>query len=159
MPPFRDLLAGPGKHINLFAEFIKCLFGRSEHTLQAIYFATIERRAKDANYYKFLDMYGSLKKKLEEFLGEDGLLLVPTHPEAAPQHFMTIPKYPNQAYTCIFNVLGFPSTQVPAAMYNGLPVGIQAVSTTNNDYITITAATELDKVFGGWRSSSKIAYS
>lgn len=155
MPPFRDAIAGPGKHINLFTEFIKCIFGYSEHTLQAIYYATIERRAKDSNYYRYLAMYESLKKKLEESLGDEGLLLVPTHPEPAPHHLMTIPKYPNQGYTSIFNVLYFPSTQIPAGMHKGLPLGIQAVSTTNNDYITITAATELEKLFGGWRSPSK----
>lgn len=156
MPPFRDFISEPGKTINLFTEFFKWISGNSEHTLQALYYAKIERRAKDSDYYKYLAMYNSLKKKLDELLSDNGVFLVPTHPEPAPHHFMTIPKYPNQGYTSIYNVLGYPSTQIPAGLVNGLPIGIQAVSATNNDYITITTATELEKVFGGWRSPSKI---
>lgn len=133
------------------------MFGCSEHTLQIIYFAKIQRQIKDSNYYKFLEMYSSLKKKLDELLNTDALLLIPTHPEPAPHHLMTIPKLPNLAYTSIFNVLYYPSTQIPARLINGLPVGIQAISAVNKDYITITVAAELDKVFGGWRSPSKIA--
>ena len=136
---------------------MKWIFGYGKHTPQALYWAKIERRAKDSSYYKYLSKYDSLKKKLEELLGDDGLLLVPTQPEPAPHHYMTIPKYPSQGYTSIFNVLMYPSTQIPAGSSNdGLPIGIQAVSTTNNDYITVIAATELDKLFGGWRCPSEI---
>lgn len=157
MPPLREFIAGPGKQVNLFVQFVKWIFGCSEHTLQIIYFAKIQRLEKDSNYYKFLEMYNSLKKKLDELLNEDALLLIPTHPEPAPHHLMTIPKLPNIAYTSVFNVLHYPSTQIPAGHINGLPVGIQAISAVNKDYITVTVAVELDKVFGGWTSPSKIA--
>lgn len=70
---------------------------------------------------------------------------------------MTIPKYSNQAYTSVFNVLLYPSTQIPAgSTSSGLPIGIQAVCRSNNDYISVMAAIELDKLFGGWKSPSKI---
>lgn len=157
MPPFRELISEPGrKDANLFFEFIKYICGRCEHTLQALYFAAIERRAKDSDYYKFISMFQVLKMKLDDLLGGDALLLVPTHPEPAPHHYLTIPKYPNQAYTCIFNVLGYPSTQIPAGLCSGLPIGIQAISCINNDSLSISAAVELDKVFGGWQNPSKI---
>ena len=101
-------------------------------------------------------MYKTLKKKLDELFREDALLLIPTHPEPAPHHLITIPNFRNIAYTGIFNVLYYPATQIPAGEINGLPFGIQAVSGINKDYITITAALELDKVFGGWKSPSKV---
>lgn len=136
---------------------MKWLFGYGQHTAQALYWAKVERRKKDSDYFKYLAAFDSLKKKLEELLSDDGLLLVPTQPEPAPHHYMTIPKYSNQAYTSVFNVLLYPSTQIPAgSTSSGLPIGIQAVCTTNNDYISVMAATELDKLFGGWKSPSKI---
>ena len=150
IPPFRRAVAGQDNTINLFHEFIKAVFNRSEHTLPAIYYSAIERRTMDSDYYSFLDMFNSVKKKLDEVLEGDAILLLPTHPETAPHHLMTIPKYPNQAYTCVFNVLEYPSTQIPAGLSDGLPIGIQAISATNNDYLSIAAAVELDKLFGGW---------
>lgn len=153
LPPFRDAVVGKS---SLFLELIKVFFRSSEHTLPAVYYSAIERRAMDSNYHRFLKMYNTLKKKLEEVLEGDAILLIPTHPETAPHHLMTIPKYPNQAYTCILNVLGLPSVQIPAGLSGGLPIGIQAVGRANNDHLCIRAAMELEKVFGGWRSPSKI---
>lgn len=100
--------------------------------------------------FRCLEMYDELKKKLEEYLQGDAILLIPTHPDPPPHYLMTIPKYPNIAYTCIFSILGYPSTQIPAGLSRNLPIGIQAISTQYKDHLTLAAATELDKVFGGW---------
>lgn len=142
--------------VSLLQEFIKYIFNRSKHTLPVIYYASVERRNKDSHYHKFISMFNSIKKKLDFILENDGILLLPTHPEPAPHHLLTIPKYPNQAYTCIFNVLGYPSTQIPAGFSNGLPIGLQIIGAMNNDSLCISAAVELEKIFGGWSSPSKI---
>ncbi|GFY73721.1 fatty-acid amide hydrolase 2 [Trichonephila inaurata madagascariensis] len=96
--------------------------------------------------------FKNLEQKIKEIFEEDAIILVPTHPEPAPHYLMTIPMYPNIAYTCIFNILGLPSSQIPAGLSNGVPIGIQAVSGPFKDHISVATALELDKVFNGWIS-------
>ncbi|XP_042909371.1 fatty-acid amide hydrolase 2-A isoform X3 [Parasteatoda tepidariorum] len=150
--PFKDCLAGESGKINLWWELFKSIFRLSDHTWPAIYFAMVDRRTKDAFYYKCLQKYQELEKKFQEIFSEDAILLIPTHPEPPPHYLMTIPKYPNIAYTCIFSILGFPSSQIPTGFYNGVPIGIQAISGHFKDHLTLATAVELDKVFGGWKS-------
>lgn len=148
-PPFKNALA-PAGNINLTWEFIKSIFRASEHTWPALYFAAVDRRSKDKFYYKCCEMYNELKSKLEEYLEGDAILLIPTHPDPPPHYLMTLVKYPNIAYTCIFSILGYPSTQIPTGLSSRVPIGIQAISTQYKDHLTLAAATELDQVFGGW---------
>ena len=142
--------------VSLVQELFKYMFNRSKHTLPVIYYAAVERRKQDSRYHKFISMFNSIKEKLDMILENDGILLLPTHPETAPHHLLTIPKYPNQAYTCIFNVLGYPSTQIPAGFSKGLPIGLQVIGAMENDSLCISTAVELEKVFGGWTSPCKI---
>ncbi|KFM74295.1 Fatty-acid amide hydrolase 2, partial [Stegodyphus mimosarum] len=110
----------------------------------------IDMREKNKFYYECLEKFNVLKAKFEELLQGDAIFLLPTHPEPPPHYLMTIPKYPNIVYTCTFNILGYPSTQIPAGLCHGLPIGIQAISRRFQDHLTIAAAIELDKVFNGW---------
>lgn len=68
---------------------------------------------------------------LKELLGDDGVLLVPSHPTVAPYHNQPLTKPLNAAYTAIFNVLGLPVTQVPLGLDPcGVPLGIQVFKIT-----------------------------
>ncbi|GFR24820.1 fatty-acid amide hydrolase 2 [Trichonephila clavata] len=155
-PPFKFYIKGEAKSINLWLELFKSIFRCSEHTLPALYFGLVDRREKDDFYNLCLEKYKAIERKFEEIFNEDAIVLVPTHPEPAPHYLMTIPMYPNIAYTCIFNVLGYPSTQIPAGLSKGVPIGIQAVSGPFKDHISIATAFELDTVFNGWISPSPI---
>ncbi|GFW63127.1 fatty-acid amide hydrolase 2 [Trichonephila clavipes] len=158
-PPFKFYIKGEAKSINLWLELFKSIFRCSEHTLPALYFGLVDRREKDDFYNLCLEKYKAIERKFEEIFKEDAIVLVPTHPEPAPHYLMTIPMYPNIAYTCIFNVLGYPSTQIPAGLSKGVPIGIQAVSGPFKDHISIATAFELDTVFNGWISPSPISVS
>lgn len=153
--PFVDMVY-EDKTLNLRLEFFKSLFRCSDFTWPALYNGAVDRVNKDAFYYECLDTYKVLKRKLEEIFCDDAILLMPTHPEPPPHYLLTIPKYPNIAYTCIFNILGYPSSQIPTGLSGGLPIGIQAVSSLYQDNLTIAAAVELDKVFNGWISPCPI---
>ncbi|XP_042902497.1 fatty-acid amide hydrolase 2 isoform X2 [Parasteatoda tepidariorum] len=152
----KDILAGKDGKINLWLELLKSLFRMSNHTLPSIFLAMIERRSKDKLYHFCLQQYRSMEKKFLEIFKEDAIFLIPTHPETPPHYLMTIPKYPNIAYTCIFSILGFASTQIPAGLSHGLPFGIQAISGYYKDHLTIATAIELEEVFGGWISPSPV---
>lgn len=88
-------------------------------------------------------------------LGDDGVFLYPTHPTPAPYHNEPLIKPFNFSYCGIFNIMGFPATHIPLGLGSeGLPIGIQAVSTCGNDHLTIGMAVELEKAFGGWIAPS-----
>ncbi len=54
-------------------------------------------------------------------------------------------------YTAIWNVMGFPATQVPLGLgRDGVPLGVQVVAAPGNDHVTIAVALELERAFGGW---------
>ncbi|GBN84790.1 Fatty-acid amide hydrolase 2-B, partial [Araneus ventricosus] len=150
--PFSFYLKGEKKSINLWWELFKSIFRCSDHTLPAIYYGMVDRRTKDKFYYFCLEQFKELERKFKEIFEEDAIVLVPTHPEPPPHYLMTIAMSPNIAYTCIFNILGLPSSQIPAGLSKGVPIGIQAVSGHLKDHISIAAALELDKVFNGWIS-------
>ena len=85
------------------------------------------------------------------FLGENGVLLYPSHPTPAPYHGQPIVKTFNFSYTAIFNVLGNPVTQVPLGIgKDRVPIGIQVVGGRNQDRNCLAVAAELEKLFGGW---------
>ncbi|CAL1275219.1 unnamed protein product [Larinioides sclopetarius] len=154
-PPLKTGLSYGKESVNLWIELLKSFFHCSDHTLPVILFAL--RKPMDENFYhKCLEMYKVLHKKFEDIFEEDAVVLFPTHPEPPPHYLMSIPKFPNIAYTCIFNILGYPITAIPAGLSNGLPIGIQAISGQFKDHLTIAAAQELDKVFGGWISPCQI---
>lgn len=132
------------------------MIGRSNHTLPLIFSAFAFESKKDKRYHACLQKFDDLLKKFETIFEEDAIVLFPVHPEPAPHYLMTLPKIPNIGYTGIFNVLGFPCTAIPAGMTNGIPFGIQAISGRFKDHLTVAAAIELDKVFGGWKSPCSV---
>ncbi len=68
---------------------------------------------------------------VQELLGDDGVLLVPSFPTPAFYHYQSLSKPFNFAYTAIFNVLGFPITQVPLGLGSwGVPLGLQVILKT-----------------------------
>ena len=97
-------------------------------------------------------MCNTLNSKLEEILGNNGVLLYPSHSTPAPYHGQALIKTANFSYTAIFNVLGNPVTQVPLGISKtwGVPLGIQVVSAKNQDRNSLYMALQLEKMFGGW---------
>jgi fatty acid amide hydrolase 2 len=149
---FRSLL-GDGKPINSSWELLKWVFRASDHTLPSIVLAIIERLPKLATSRtkRFVEMGRALREELVELIGAQGIMLYPTYPTPAPLHHM--PKFPpfNFVYTAILNVMEFPVTQVPLGLNKkGLPLGVQVAAIPGNDHLTIAAAIELEKAFGGW---------
>ena len=154
-PSFREMLFGdldkPGK---VYWEFLKWSLGLSDHTFPAIRLAGIES-LKDLipkSFEEYMLKNGEkLRLEVEEILGEDGVLLFPSHPTTALRHNVPIFKTNNFIYTAIFNALHLPVTQVPLGLDSkGLPMGIQVVAKRNNDHFTLAVAQVLERELGGW---------
>ena len=90
------------------------------------------------------------------FSGESGILLLPSSGDYAYYHNQPVHKPFNYVYTAIFNILGFPVTQVPLGLGSkGLPLGLQIAAAPDNDRLTLAVAEELDSHFGGWVEPQK----
>ncbi|XP_053554903.1 fatty-acid amide hydrolase 2 [Bombina bombina] len=135
-------------------ELIKWMFGLSNHTLPAIGLALTEKLANlnvEGNA-RMVKKARNLRQEISSLLGDDGILIYPSHPKIAPRHNEPIAFPFNFAYTGIFNMLGVPVTQCPLGLsQSGLPLGIQLVASHYNDHLTLALAQYLEKTIGGWR--------
>ena len=129
------------------------MVGRSQHTLPALGLGLAEQFTSpgsplDLHYIK---LGRQLEEAVQDLLGEDGVLLYPSHPTPAPHHTQPIVKTFNWSYTAIWNVLGLPVTQVPLGLGGaGLPLGVQVVAGRNMDRLGIAVAQQAERMFGGW---------
>lgn len=141
--------------VNVWRELVRWLLGRSPHTLPALGLCVLEAVSPKRGHPsvgRFLSMAASLKTRLEALLGSgEAIFLYPSHPEPAPFHYQTMLKPFNFAYTAIFNVVGLPVTQCPVGLSSmGTPLGVQVVAGKLQDHLTLAAACEIERAFGGW---------
>ena len=93
---------------------IRWCLGLSVHTLPALFLALAEKFVfKNSEMHRnFIKLGDTLRDELETLLGDDGVLIYPSHPTPAPYHNLPLLRPFNFAYTGIFNILGNPVTQV-----------------------------------------------
>jgi fatty acid amide hydrolase 2 len=139
-------------------ELLKRIFHLSNHTLPVIIVAIIENMLTiNKESKEFVALGQKLKEEMHKLLGEEGVFLYPTHPEAAPKHKTTLLKFVNTSYTAVFNILEVPITQCPLGFNkDGLPLGVQVVAGPRNDHLSLAVAQEIGRRFGGWVAPCKI---
>jgi len=152
-PTFSELL-GNGKPIRSSLELLKWIVDvGSEYTLPAIGLALLEAlpRLMPERAKRSVENGDVLKARLEELLGDDGVLILPTYPTTAPAHGMAILPPTNWVNTAMWNVMEVPVTAVPLGLDSkGLPMGVQVIGKHGNDHVTIAVAMMLERRFGGW---------
>lgn len=137
--------------VRLISEIPKLLIGQCQHTLPAILKLVESEIFPPVNAKWAEEETEQLRKELLDNLGDNGVLLFPSHPTTAHYHYTAFFRPYNFAYWAVINVLRFPSTQVPLGLTeNCLPVGIQVVSAPYNDHLCIAVAQELERGFRGW---------
>jgi fatty acid amide hydrolase 2 len=152
--PFCHYMGNEITPVNPFCEFFKAMFGASVHTIPAIGLGMLEKfeaLVPKTTTNVYTQMARELRQEIEGILGDNGVLIYPSHPTTALRHNVPI-FYPfNFAYTGIFNVLYFPVTQCPVGLSKaGLPMGVQLVASNGNDHLTLAVAEELEQLMGGW---------
>ncbi|CAM3163809.1 Aspartyl-tRNA(Asn)/glutamyl-tRNA(Gln) amidotransferase subunit A [Sphingomonas antarctica] len=95
------------------------------------------------------DVLARTRETLLAAIGDDGVLITPTAPQAAFAHGTRAPS--NQAdFTCIANIAGLPALAIPAGRdETGLPVSIQLVGPPHSEQSLIDLARTLIPVLGG----------
>ncbi|XP_022916749.1 fatty-acid amide hydrolase 2-like [Onthophagus taurus] len=153
-PNFQEQLSNLNGKINLPLEFTKWFLQISNHTIIALFTALAEKFSPSFQSEKHLywvNQRDEFRRKLVDLLGDDGVLLYPTHPTPAPFHNEPLTKAFNFSYTGIINVLGFPATHCPMGLNSdGLPIGLQVIANDKNDRLCLAVARYLEKAFGGW---------
>jgi len=154
--PFGTLM-GQGTPIKPLTELAKWTVGRSQHTAMATLLAATESLLDHfpAHRARLLALKDQVRGELLEHMGEGGLLVYPSYPRVAPKHHSPFLRQLTlrfeYAYTALLNVLELPVTQVPLGLNRkGLPLGVQIGATHGQDHISIAAALELERRFGGW---------
>lgn len=148
---FAKDLGNQEKEVSLVPEIPKLLIGQCNYTFPSI-MRLIDLKVLPPTKASWAEKEtAELREELIEMLGTNGVLLFPSSPLDASYHYASFLRPYNFAYWGIFNVLHFPVTQVPLGLSkNGLPVGVQVVSSPYNDHLCIAVAEELEKAFGGW---------
>ncbi|CAL4077129.1 unnamed protein product, partial [Meganyctiphanes norvegica] len=161
-PKFCEELALRNGKVNIWLEFVKWLFCLSYNTWPSIALGIMEELTKDsetvkARNEKLVHKCAELRNDFKELLGDDGVLLFPSHPTPAPYHTQPLFRPFNFIYTAIINVLKLPSTQCPLGLgTDGVPLGIQIIANHYQDHLSLAVAQELEKAFGGWVSPSRV---
>jgi len=151
---FKSLMANGRKRFLSVWEFIKwAVVGKSDFTYPALQLCLVEvvPAFTPGHTDKLVRLGEKLKVEFDELVGDDGVLLFPSHPLPAPKHGAPLWMPFNYVYTGIWNVLEAAATQVPLGLNkNNLPVGIQVIAKNGNDHLTIAVAEHLEEIFGGW---------
>lgn len=141
--------------INTYLELLKWMVGASKHTFIGLTTALMDSAQCQHGSSKYKHMVAKrdeLRATLQQLLGDNGVLIYPTHPTVAPYHNEPIVRPINFSYTGIVNVLGFPATAVPLGLGSeGLPLGVQVIANFNEDRLCLAVAEELERAFGGWK--------
>ncbi|KAI6659127.1 Fatty-acid amide hydrolase 2 [Oopsacas minuta] len=139
------------KRINFGWELLKSFVCAANFNMFTNILALSQRRTKfnsNAGFnHKMYNVGQKLKQQLEDLLGDNGVLLFPSHPTTAPRHNMPQVMPTNFSFTAVFNAILMPVTQIPLGLSpDGLPLGVQLVAKQGNDHLTIALAEYISEV-------------
>jgi len=150
---YREVL-GDGRPVRLRWEILKYPLGRSEHISIALALMLLETAMKwlpSSGKVKLVDAAAKLQRRLEDLLGDNGVLLHAPYSSTAPRHHEMLIRPFDIVPTALFSVLEFPATVAPLGFdARGLPLGVQVAARRGNDHLTIAVARHLEDLFGGW---------
>ncbi|KAK8777770.1 hypothetical protein V5799_020890 [Amblyomma americanum] len=140
--------------VNVLVDFMRTLLGNGRYTLAYLV------HSKTAAAFRFsskqeaeahLAFVESVRSRLEETLGDDGVLILPAAMSVAAYHNQDLLFNDSPGMMALFSVLQVPATVCPVAKSgNGLPLAVQVVAKRGNDRLCLAVAKEIERHFGGW---------
>lgn len=155
-PVFEQLLTS-GNKINFKQQAINRMLGREQYTTPSLIFVMLERLellrevtgGPDGRTEKIYAEGMEVRKQLLSLLKDDGVLLMPAMPSAAPLHRKPMLTPFDFIYCGIFNAFQFPATTLPIKRnQGGLPLSVQIASAPWNDHLCLSAAIAIENTFG-----------
>ncbi len=153
-PMTLEELVADGDRVKARRELLRYPFGRSRHGGGVLLMLLLERLF--ANFpgraRTLAALAPKLESRLDELLGDDGVIIHPPYVRTAPRHRgMALANPWAMATTTLFNVTASPVTVVPVDVGpTGLPIAVQIASRRGRDDLTLAAAAHLEAAFGGW---------
>ena len=143
-------------------EFLKLPFGLSKHTKESVLLmlmgSTVPRDREKAFELceKFEKFATELCKEMEQQLGDNGVLIIPTLPTVAYKHNISLLKTSDFRFPALFNVLQLPVTHAHFGLdkKHKMPFGFSLASKPYKDQLTLAMAEEIELSFGGWTEPS-----
>ncbi|KAK8762642.1 hypothetical protein V5799_026095 [Amblyomma americanum] len=152
-PELFTKILGPSG-LNVFGDLLRILLGAGQHTLAILAFfkmAPVFRFSRRQDAEEFLASVDALRDRIEETLGDNGVLILPAEPSTAPYHNQDLLFFDSAGMTALFNILKMPATACPVMKAaNGLPLAVQVVARRGNDRLCLAVAREIERHFGGW---------
>lgn len=139
-------------------EFIKMPFGLSKHTkesLLALIVGTAVPKDRSKAFplcEKFEKFASELRQEIEQQLGDNGVLIIPTLPTVAYKHNVSLLKMADLRFPALFNILQMPASHATMRLdkKHKLPFGFSVAAKLYNDPLTLAVAEEVELAFGGW---------
>lgn len=150
--PFKEVIGG-GTPIKFGEELKRWFLGKSPYTFPSIGISFLEDLflKNPRKTQRFVHLGEEMKKRLEDILGDNGILLFPSHSRPAPVHYTPLLTPFDFVYTALFNIMETPVTQIPLGLNEeGLPLGIQAIGPHGKDHLTLAVAQFFEQKMGGW---------
>lgn len=149
----RALMEAPMK--SLPRELFDLAFQRSTHTLPIVIATWLEATIDSSPTQKRVvqkqrEELRAFERELYSTLGNNSVVLLPTHPRRAFRHGEAYTRPFDFTYTGIANALGYPATHVPTGLIDGLPVGVQVIAGPLQDTLCFEVAELLQSAFGGY---------
>ncbi|KAL3208494.1 hypothetical protein MRX96_039052 [Rhipicephalus microplus] len=135
-------------------ELVRYIVGAGRLTLAALaacviaWFCSFSSKQKGEAYVKSVE---DARDRLEETLGDDGILILPATPNVAPFQNQDLALMDSSSMTALFNLFKVPVTVCPVMRSaNNLPLCVQVVAKRGNDRLCLAVAKEIENRFGGW---------
>jgi len=130
--------------LSLLSYYLCLPLGVSPHTLPVLNVAFLERVTKKMGkrwIEEGLKIRERVRNELNALLGKKGVLVGPVFPRPAPRHFTTLFRPYEWVFTGIYNALEYPALSIPYGFTEeGVPLGVQLVSTTRTDGLLFLVA-------------------
>ncbi len=156
--PFIKYLEGD-EPISLGREVVRFITRRSKITFPALGVSLIEKPGQimKGRNQGVINMAAELRDRIEQKLGDNGVLICPVFSTPAPRHTWIWLNFLGLGYSGMINVLEFPSTIIPVFhREDGVPVSVQVVAGRWNDHLTLATAKLLEDIFGGWKPPDRV---
>ena len=153
LPKYEEVLTnqkGLSHKIALAKEFLEFFKGHGSYTLPSLLFVLMEKfKLTEKDLKKYHEELLHFKKEFHDFLGTDGVLIMPVMPTSAPRHNHPLLSPCDFIYSGVFNALEVPATSVPVGLSKeGLPLAVQIIASPHQDENALSAAIAIEKVFG-----------
>uniref|UniRef100_A0A1B6C263 Amidase domain-containing protein n=2 Tax=Clastoptera arizonana TaxID=38151 RepID=A0A1B6C263_9HEMI len=144
-------LGNQKSEVSLISEIPKFLTGRCNFTLPSL-MQLVQLKVLPPVPSRWAENEtNKLRNELTQLLGNNGVLIFPSHPTPTHYHYTPFFRPYNFGYWAILNTLHLPVTQVPLGLSDkGLPIGVQVAAGLYNDRLCLAVAKELEQAFGGY---------